>query len=388
MTSKISGELLSLMGNIEKEYGRSMYVGDLPQRECIPFSSPWLNYVTWGGVRYGMSTEIVGEESSGKSTAALDIIRNFQPIEEERYKKRKKELEEELAKPKLSKKEEARLLTEQASLTERVAVYLDLEYTTDSNWVAKNKVDESKMIIFQPPPMGVEGPLDKIIQMAETGQVGLIIVDSVGAMMSTAEEEGDVGKGNYGGISKALTKYYKKIMPIISKQNIAHIVINQTREDLNGHNQLVRPGGKMNKFAQSLVLRLRPGIKFEENYAKGSNNSELVYARQTIVQVAKNKVADASRQNGFYTIRMGQGVDRAYDTFSMAMQYGMIVMSGSWITMFHPTNGEEILKVQGSGKAVTYLDENPDIEKLYWDELYRLSTEEEPDQSFFEEDEE
>ena len=66
-------DFLQLIDKINKDYGNTVISGTLPPRERIPFSSPYLNYVTYGGIVYGSSSEFVGAESSGKSTLAQDL---------------------------------------------------------------------------------------------------------------------------------------------------------------------------------------------------------------------------------------------------------------------------------------------------------------------------
>ena len=46
----------------------------------IPFSSPTMNYMTYGGVPIGKVTEFFGGENGGKTTTALDIVANAQQL--------------------------------------------------------------------------------------------------------------------------------------------------------------------------------------------------------------------------------------------------------------------------------------------------------------------
>jgi recombination protein RecA len=362
-------DFAQLVEKINKDYGETVISGKLPPRERIPFSSPYLNYITYGGIVYGSSSEFVGAESSGKSTLAQDLISQFQKIEKTRYETKKQELE--LALEKAKGKELERVKSSLEALRERKTVYLDLEFTLDGTWLNKLGVDPSKVFIIQPSAMGVETPLDWIIQLAETGEVGFIIIDSIGAMVSGAEEEKSLNDSTYGGISKALTRFYKKVMPHVKKNNIALLVINQTRDDMsNPYNQFNRPGGKMNKFAQSIALGLGGGDKLDEKYGDATGKSEMVYARITNVQMLKNKTAPPDRQRTKFTIKHGRGIDQAYDVFSMACDLGMVAVAGAYYTFFDPENGEELNKVQGKSKAVEFLRTNDDLRNKLWNRLY------------------
>ena len=362
-------DFAQLVEKINKEFGETVISGQLPPRERIPFSSPYLNYVTYGGIVYGSSSEFVGAESSGKSTLAQDLISQFQKIEKKRYEDRKKELE--LALENAKGKELERVRSSLEGLRERKTVYLDLEFTLDGTWLNKLGVDSSKVFIIQPQAMGVETPLDWIIQLAETEEVGFIVIDSIGAMVSGAEEEKSLNDSTYGGISKALTRFYKKVMPYVKKNNIALLVINQTRDDMNNpYNQFNRPGGKMNKFAQSLTLGLSGGDKLDEKYGDATGKSEMVYARITNVQMIKNKTAPPDRQRTKFTIKHGKGIDQAFDVFSMACDTGIIAVAGAYYTFFDPQTGEELNKVQGKSKAVEFLRANDDLRHNLWKRLY------------------
>ena len=373
----------SLIKKINKDYGDSIFLGDLPEVERIPFSSPSANYVTRGGIAYGRSVEFVGAESSGKTTLAIDTIKSVQKIEAKRYEDKKAELEAKLANPKLKDKDKVKLQEELDNLKERVVFYMDLEQTFDPIWARKNGVDTNKMYLFRVPYTSVETHLDTLLDLVATGDIAQVVIDSIGAMVSDAEFDGDIGKGNFGGVSKALTKFYKKMIPLIAVNHVALVVLNHTKQDMSGYNQLVRPGGNMNKFAQTLVLELRPGEKFEKNYGKGSGNSELVFAKRTVIRVNKNKMANADRQIGFYTIKMGAGIDAAADAVDLAIALGeeleIVKQSGAWFQLFHPKTGEELLKIQGKGAVIRRLNEDQELFNIIWDALYAKSIEDEFD---------
>ena len=49
-------------------------------RRKLPFSSPQLNYVTYGGVPRAALSEFYGNEGGGKSTVAIDLCKNAKRI--------------------------------------------------------------------------------------------------------------------------------------------------------------------------------------------------------------------------------------------------------------------------------------------------------------------
>lgn len=375
MSNNIAPGLASVIENLKKTQGNVIFSDDLPKRGLVPFTSPYLNEATRGGLPRGVSNEIAGDEHTGKTTLALDIIKNYQKIARQEYLDEKKALEEEIktAKGKKLKDAEEKL----ANLREKITVYIDLEHTLNPEWITKLGVDisEDRVFFYQAPPTGAEDALDVVIDLLETGDVGAIVVDSVGVMISTAENESDMSKGNFGGISKALTKFYKKAIPYTGMNNVLLLMINQTREDMSGYNRFIRPGGKAHAFAQSTVLRLRPSSDhlYEQNYKKGSGNSVGIWAKGIKVQVNKLKQASNRTTNTVYTIRVGRGVDRLYDTLHMSKELGFITQAGAFYTFWDEKTGEEISKQQGEYKALKFLGENPELLDNLWNRCYDYS---------------
>lgn len=88
--------------DLEKKYGELFSTGRIEPKKTIPFTDPYLNYATRGGIRFGASTEIVGGSSTGKTTLAMDLIGNAQKILQDEYEQKKQELTDKL-KGKLTK---------------------------------------------------------------------------------------------------------------------------------------------------------------------------------------------------------------------------------------------------------------------------------------------
>lgn len=128
----------------------------------------------------------------------------------------------------------------------------------------------------------------------------------------------------------------------------------------------------MHKFAQSLSLGLVGGQKLDDRYADASGKSEVFSARETNVQVIKNKTAPPDRQRCKFTIRMGYGVDVAYDTFLMACDLGHIQVTGAYYTVVNPITGE-VKKHQGKLNAVEALRDDPTLLDAMWQGLYEQS---------------
>lgn len=373
----INPALQAVMDKITKKEGGVLFSSDLPKRTVVPFTSPFLNEATRGGTWRGVFNEFVGDEHTGKTTLALDAISHYQKIARQEYLDEKKRLEE-LIKVTKGAKQLRELEDKLENTYEKMTLYMDLEHAINPEWVDSLGVDvsPSRFMFYRPSTIGAEDSLESVLDLMESGAFGAIVIDSVGVMISTAENDSDLSKGNYGGISKALTKFYKKAIPLVGPQNIMGIMINQTREDMGGYGRLIRPGGKAHAFAQSTVLRLRASADhlYEENYKKGSGNSGAVWAKGIRVQVNKLKQASQRVNNTVYTIKVGQGVDKLYDTFHFAIQLDIIQQRGAWYQFIDPLTGEPLEKSNGEANALRFLKNNPELLDNLWDECYTYST--------------
>lgn len=364
MTLKATKTTDDIVRELNKQYGDLFSSGRIPPKDTIPFSDPYLTYVTKGGIRYGASSEIVGGPSAGKTTLAMDLIGNAQKIEKERYEKRKKELKEEI-KNTTAKKKKAELEAELSALKPRLTLMADIEGTYTARWAQKHGVNIDELKVLRPMPAGSDVMLDFVVDLASTGEYGVILVDSIGVMLAEAEFDSHMGKGNFGGIAKILTKFYKKINPYLLQYDIALIMINQTRHDMAGFNRLVRPGGAMNEFVQSLTLYLTFNKRYNDRWADAKLNDPTLYAKETRVRIEKNKAASGDVQNAQFTIRMDHGVDREKGLIDLMMFKGSVVQSGSWYSMFDPKTGEELIKTQGiSGLHEKLLEEQELVDRL------------------------
>ena len=242
-----------LIKTINKEYKEEiMFKGDnsnLVKYELVPFSSPRLNYMMYGGLPMGRMIEFAGAEKSGKTTTALDMVKNCQAKFEEEYQFA------------LSKK-----TINQASIVKRRVCFIDAENTFDVEWAEKLGVNVEELILIKPQEQYAEQVFDIIKAVLETGEVGLIVLDSVAQLVSKTAMEESMEKKQYGGIALALTKFCNIVVPLLGKYNCMCIMINQVREDLtNPYNEFITPGGRGFKHNCSVRLMFQQGSFIDAN---------------------------------------------------------------------------------------------------------------------------
>jgi recombination protein RecA len=343
----------------------------------IPFSSPRANYMTYGGIPIGKATEFLGQESGGKTTSALDIVKNAQIKARKEFEQKSDELlskMEELAQKDSAsaKKEYAKLEEEYDLLQERgprKVVYVDAENTLDTDWAKTNGVDTDELYLIRPEDETAEEVLQLMLDLIKSGEVLLIILDSIPMLVGQNLYEENLEKKAYGGIAATVTEFCRKVSPLISKNRTALLIINQVREDLaNPYNQFNTPGGRALKHLYALRLFFRRGSFLDDKGNELPNKAENPSGNLVDMQIVKTKVCKPDRRIGYYTLNYTSGVDWLSDTIDLAVKYDFIQKSGAWFYLINKETGEILqgedgidLKFQGQAKLVSYLRENPEL---------------------------
>ena len=298
----------------------------------IPFTSPRMNYCTFGGIPVGKITEFYGEEHGGKTTTALDIVANYQNSDD--------------------------------SDDARDVLYIDAENTLDIEWAKKIGVDVEKMYILQPKSQSAEEIFQIICDSVDTGEVGLWVLDSIGALMSTQELEKTMEDKTYGGIAKSLTLFGKKVEMLMQRHKCTGIGINQVREDLNSTwGGIVTPGGKAWKHFCSVRMQFSRGKFIDEKGNELTRSAENPVGNIVMMSMTKNKTCPPTRRTGFYTINYEMGIDYLRDLIEVAIKYDIVKKSGAWFDIVDIDTGE-ILEGKIHGQSAVYEKLQTDMELL------------------------
>lgn len=299
---------------------------DVPK---IPFSSPRANYVTYGGIPMYRLTEFSGEDSGGKTTSALDIIGNYQRMED----------------------------------SKRV-LFIDHEGTYDEYWATKLGVDVSSVIVFTPEQQTAEEIFDMILEFIKTNEVGLVVIDSIACLLpAQVKDQSIADKQEMTGVAKSLTRFCKEVCPYLHKYKCTMIAINQLRDDLNSMwGGVTTPGGKGFKHFCSLRLRFSKGQMFDKNFTVVTSNCENPYGQYVKIALLKSKVSRPDRRLGTYTLVYTEGIDAIGDTIDVAIELGYIIKGGAWLRVVDTETGEisDTLKFQGRSRMIQYYRDNPD----------------------------
>ena len=323
-------KLDELVKTINKEAKEEIITEGLSgfQYRRIPFTSPRMNYCTFGGVPMNVITEFYGEEHGGKTSSALDIVANYQIMEDAKD-----------------------------------VLYIDAENTLDVEWARKFGVDVDKMYILQPKEQSAEEIFQIIYDAVNTGEVGLWVLDSIGALVSSQELENTMDEKTYGGIAKVLTLFGKKIVMAMKRNNCTGIGINQIREDLKSTwGGIKTPGGKGWKHLCAARFQFTRGSYIDKNGNELTRGAESPAGNIVLMSMTKNKTCPPTRRTGFYTINYEIGVDYLHDLVDVAIKYGIIEKKGAWFTIIDIETGEVLAeKMQGQAAVFKRLETEDDL---------------------------
>ena len=309
--------LQTALANIEKQFGKGavMKLGQNSSLnvEAIPTGSLSLDIALGiGGVPRGRIVEIYGPESSGKTTVALHIVAEAQKMGGE-------------------------------------AVFIDVEHALDPVYAQALGVDIDSLLVSQPDTG--EQALEICEALVRSGAIDVVVVDSVAAMTTKAEIEGEMGDAFVGLQARLMSQALRKLTGAISKSNAVCIFINQLREKIGVMygNPETTPGGRALKFYSSVRMDIRKKDPIKEG-------SEVI-GNLTRVKVVKNKVAPPFREAEF-DILYGEGISREGEIIDLAIKLDILKKSGSWYSYQDTRIG------QGRDKVKQYLKDNPEFSEM------------------------
>ena len=317
------------------------------------------------GIPKGTVIEFAGEENGGKTTTALDLVANAQ----KQFKKEYEELEEE-------------------NKEIKKVIYCDCENTLDEQWAKTLGVDTDELILLKPMAQSAEEIFDMLLKMMETGEVGLVVIDSLGVMVSQQAYDKDVQDKTYGGIAAALTVFGKKAQMICARTGCILLGINQVREDMAGFNRVITTGGKGWKHLCTFRFVFKKGDYIDENNNSIKRSSTSPAGNLIEIAIVKDKAVKPDRLNGYFTLKYDTGVDILNDTVELACYYDIIQRRGSYFSIIDTETGEILqekvsesdnnnneasglmdLKFQGKANLLEFLKNRPDIFNLIYQQV-------------------
>jgi len=305
------GAIEAAIASIERMYGKGaiMKYGDaeVPSLDTISSGSIGIDLsLGVGGVPKGRVIEIFGQESSGKTTLALQIIA-------------------------------------EAMKKGGAAAFIDAEHALDVNYARNLGVNVEELLISQPDHG--EQALEIAETLVRSGAIDVVVIDSVAALVPKAELEGDMGDHQVGAQARLMSQALRKLTGAIHKSDTIVIFINQIRMKIGVMfgSPKTTSGGNALKFYAS--------VRLEVARIGSIRKSDDIIGNRTRCKVVKNKVAPPFKQYEF-DIYYGMGVCRAAEALELGAECGIVTKSGSWYSV-----GSERIG-QGKENARAYLYEN------------------------------
>lgn len=332
--------------------------------ERIPFSSPLMNWFTYGGIPRNRIIEIYGDNGSGKTTTSLDLCKNAYQLFEAEYNEKIEQLQQKLSFGDHDAEDE---LEELQELGPKKVLYVDLEHSFDVKWAETLGVDLSKLDVMQPPNVMGEDILQTVRDLIATGEVGMIVLDSIPAIIPKSVLEKKVGERTVAALAGIITNFDTLVVPLLARYKCTLVTINQIRDNLDNPYVVNTPGGKANKFFSSLRLYMRKGKPVDYLGNELPQNTENPAGCLIHATLTKQKTAPNDRKLGTYYLMFQSGIRPDFDYATLAInKYNLIKKSAGWYGFVDPETGEVLMnaetgkpvKVNGLGKVYDYLNAN------------------------------
>ncbi|HQB18480.1 MAG TPA: recombinase RecA [Candidatus Pacearchaeota archaeon] len=263
------------------------------------------------GIPRGRVIEIYGGESTGKTTLSLSIIAEAQKMG-------------------------------------GVTAFIDAEHALDPDYAQRIGVNVDDLLISQPD--SAEQGLQIVESLVRSGEVDVIVVDSVAALVPKAEVAGEMGELQIGLQARLMSQALRKLSSIVSKTKTIVIFLNQTRMKIGivFGNPETTPGGLALKFYSSVRIELRRIAQIKQG--------ESIIGNRIKAKIVKNKVA-APFKTAEFDIYYNEGISKYSEAINLGVKEEIVKKSGAYFSY------GDIKLGAGIEKAKEFLKENPKILK-------------------------
>lgn len=286
-----------------------------------------------GGLPRGRIIELYGPPSSGKSTCALQCAAHAQ----------------------------------KQGLT---VIYFDYEQAMDPNYCRALGLDvDAPSFLFGQPDFAEQG-FNAIRELIETGEVGLVIFDSVGAMATEKELSVDTGKSTFADKAKMMAQAMRQVTPMIAKHDVVCIFLNHIQDVIDsspmgqklaksGVKRTTTPGGKALKFHASVRIEFKPigGMREAVEDELTNTETDVVTQQKVNITVVKNKVG-APFKTCEARVRFGVGFSNAYSVLSVLNAYNIVKKESGGVFRFTEVTQPPGMDVEANPKANWVRGEN------------------------------
>ena len=272
-----------------------------------------------GGVPRGRMIEIYGPESTGKTTLALHIVA-------------------------------------EAQKKGGIGAYIDAEHALDPDYGKRIGVNTQELLISQPD--SGEQALQILETLIRSGEVDVIVIDSVAALTPKAEIAGEIGEFQIGLQARLMSSALRKLSGLVAQSKTSVIFLNQIRMKIGVMfgNPETTPGGLALKFYSSVRIELRRTAQIK--------HGDSIIGSRIRAKIVKNKVAAPFKTTEF-DIYYSEGISYEVDLVNTGVREGVVEKAGSWLQF------EDSKLGQGLDASKNFLKENPSVAKKIREELLK-----------------
>lgn len=310
---------------IEKRFGKEaiMLLGETDKTEVSTFSSGSIaldHILGVNGFPKGRIIEIFGPESSGKTTIALHAISEVQKLG-------------------------------------GIAAFIDAEHSIDPNYAKNLGVSIDDLILSQPD--SGEQALEIVDILTKSGNIDLIVVDSVAALVPEVELQGEMKDQTIGAQARLMSKALRKITGSLNKNKTTIIFINQVREKVGVMfgNPETTSGGRALKFYASIRIDVRR--------ISSIGSGEDISGNVVRMKVVKNKLA-APFKSATTEIIFSKGISKISEIIEIAEENKIIEKKGSWYSY----EGQNI--AQGKQNLKLLLETSKDLYDVIFSKVQEI----------------
>lgn len=268
-----------------------------------------------GGFPRGRSIELFGSPSSGKSSCATMLAASTQKLIKEGH----------------------------PDFKDKVILYMDHENAMDLEYAKALGLDVEHESFEFSQPDSFEQSANVVIGLIETGDVALVIFDSVAAMVAEAALALEIGSNRPMIQAKLMSDFLKKLNGLAARTKTTVIFLNHIMEvvDMSGgpgarYKKYSTPGGRALKFYASVRIEFK---QIKNHKAKSIDELtretvENVESTDVLIQIVKSKVAPPFKR-AVVRVRFGRGFDNAYTALQVLVGHKKIIVAGGRFHYFH-----------------------------------------------------
>jgi recombination protein RecA len=202
-------------------------------------------------------------------------------------------------------------------------LYIDGENAVDKKYFKQIGVDTTKMLIAQP-SCGEEG-FNIAMELIQTGEIDLVIIDSDSSLIPKKMLDGDVGDSTIGRKALLNSNAYPKLKGALSQHNVCVIVISQYREKIGVMfgNPTTTQGGHALKFYSDVRIEITKSL---------AKDGDQAYGNITKLKAVKNKMSPPYRKSEFEIV-YGLGIDKVTEMMELINEFEIGRKYGKYMTI-------------------------------------------------------